>query len=376
MGAASSAEEPSKADPLVDKKLTEETPLVESEEKGPGMVKQMQTTGAVVFLISCAVTKTQLTAWLFSYSNYPTAYSFWTCVVTDVILIPFFIIKPSMWAVPTKEMAGVLGMIILFTTFDLGFTNIALANISTALQQCIASTNPFWAITLESIIHKRFQHCVTYTSVFMLVVGAIFALAGSTSVHFNLYGLIAACVAVLCSASKYVFTHKAFSQFKGQLGALALLFWVDLLMMPIFIVWLGGQYYIGGALGMESYDEIVQFYQACFPGGGDLSVFWQMTGTAALGGVRALSQYLVLSLVTATSMSTANIFTQIFNILISIPLQDTPVTASLIIGISLVILFSGFYTFLKMKKDFLPWLDSTVDGRLPCCSRPAKSSGV
>ena len=35
------------------------------------------------------------------------------------------------------------------------------------------------------------------------------------------------------------------------------------------------------------------------------------TGTAMLGGVRALTQYVVLIFVSATSMSTANTFTQV-----------------------------------------------------------------
>ena len=107
--------------------------------------------------------------------------------------------------------------------------------------------------------------------------------------------------------------------------------------------------------------------------------FWLMTGTAGLGGIRALTQYVVLLFVTATSMSTANIFTQILNIVISIPIQHTVVTAPLGAGIGLVVVFSALYTFLKNSKAALPWVDAHTEGcqRLGGCWRdgdgPAKA---
>ena len=79
-------------------------------------------------------------------------------------------------------MAGTLLTIVFFTAFDLAFTNIALARISTALQQCIAATNPFWTIMLETALYQRFQHPVTYLTVALLVVGAGLALSSSAFV--------------------------------------------------------------------------------------------------------------------------------------------------------------------------------------------------
>jgi hypothetical protein len=92
----------------------------------------------------------------------------------------------------------------------------------------------------------------------------------------------------------------------------------------------------------------------------DGPLFWQVTGTAALGGVRALTQYLVLNFVTATSLGTANLVQQSLNIFISIPIQHIQVTPYLASGIVVVLIFSGFYTYIKSNKPFLAWIDEKL----------------
>jgi len=345
-------------------RAVEGTPLVKDDGGGSSAASKseernkMATMMSLVALVGIAVLKTQLTAFLFHSSNYPTAYSLWSCVVTCVMLVPFFLVSerrvppqmvsmvgqthfPKMWSVPTRPMAWTLSLIVFFTAFDLGFTNIALANLSTALQQCIASTNPFWTIMIESFVHGRWQHTLVYIAVMGLVVGAALASLGSVE-RMSVFGICAACAAVLCSASKYVFTHKAFGAFKGDMGALALLFWVDLFMVPIYLVW------------TVANGELIDMFSVAFT---DVATANAFTFTAALGGVRALTQYVVLVFVTATSMSTANIFTQILNILISIPLQGTTVTPYLGAGIALVITCSASYTYLKTNKNALSNFD-------------------
>lgn len=343
MGSSSSTPVPEvepKAEPLAP---SEKTPLnpAKAEKPPPPFYA---TLASVVMLIAIAVSKTQLTAALFSSSNYPTAYSLYSCVVTDIILIPCFLVRPSQWAVPTKAMAPTLGIILFFTCFDLAFTNLALSIISSALQQSIASTNPFWTIMFETVLYSRIQHPLVYFMVAMVVVGAVLTGGGEVEPAFS--GILFAILAVLSSSLKYVFTHKAFQAFKGQLGALALLFWIDLLLIPIYLIWT--------VISGELKDLVnVGFAQS--------SVFWQMTGTAALGGARALSQYVVLVFLTATSMSTANIFTQIFNIIISVvwtQAQKVEVGPSLISGITITVVFSFGYLIIKAYKPFLPWVDS------------------
>jgi hypothetical protein len=101
-------------------------------------------------LVGVGVLKTQLTARLFHIGHQPpTAYSLYSCIVVCCMLVPIFVVRPSYWAVPKREMARHLSLIVFFTALDLGFTNIALSELSTALQQCIASTNPFWTILIE-----------------------------------------------------------------------------------------------------------------------------------------------------------------------------------------------------------------------------------
>ena len=59
-----------------------------------------------------------------------------------------------------------------------------------------------------------------------------------------MWGIVAAFIGVLSSASKYVFTHKQFkeaNQGPDKLSAFALLFWVDLVLLPIYAVIAGAQ---------------------------------------------------------------------------------------------------------------------------------------
>ena len=303
------------------------------------------TTIALVSLVTIVVVKVQLTAWLFSMSKFPTVYSFYSAIVTDVMLIPMFLLFPKQWGVPSLDMFGppkfVFTLIIIFTTFDMAFTNIALANISVALQQCIAATNPFWTVMIESVLYGKFQHPIIYGTVSGLVVGAILVSVSDIN-RVNVTGVLFACAAVLCSASKYAFTHAAFRQYQGKLSALSLLFWVDLLMIPIFIPWVWAN------------GEVVLLLNANM----NATEWWQFTGTAALGGVRALTQFFVLSYTTATTMSVANTFALVLNIVISLIWQDEEDDEEnggeiilLYAGIGVVILFSAFYAYLKSSKD-------------------------
>ena len=86
-----------------------------------------------------------------------------------------------------------------------------------------------------------------------------------------------------------------------------------------------------------------------------------MTFTAALGGLRALTGFFVLSFVTATSMVTAGILSQILNILVSIPLQHLVVGPALAAGCTIVIAFVSFYAFIKAYKPFLPAVDAKLE---------------
>lgn len=321
---------------------TEGTPLVKKEEeKEESPMDRVYTIVAISLLIIIVVAKTQLTSFLFSTLHYPTAYSWYSVIITDLMLIPAFFIWPSQWGMPTMEMFTAphyaLTLIIVFTSLDLAFTNIALAEISVSLQQCIAATNPFWTMVIESLLHRKCQHPIVYGAIAGLVLGAALSVFSDID-KISMQGVLSACLAVLCSSSKTAFTHNAFKKYKSVLGPLALLFWVDLLMLPIFTPWV--------LINRELFDLL--------DSGMDAAAWWQFTGTAALGGVRALTQMAVLSRVSGTSTSVANVFTMAINITLSFFLNlsghQPEITPLLITGVSLVVIFSAVYTYLKVDK--------------------------
>lgn len=165
--------------------LTEATPLKggEAVELKPWHSffdrHQWIVVASVALLVGIATVKTQITAFLFSYSNVPTAYSFYSCIVTCILLLPIFILEwcgvscmGKQWGYPTWKTLPSFGLICVFLLFDLMFTNIALAEIPAAVQACIYATNPFWALTLESIIYCKLHNVLVYSSVVVIVVGA------------------------------------------------------------------------------------------------------------------------------------------------------------------------------------------------------------
>jgi drug/metabolite transporter (DMT)-like permease len=249
-------------------------------------------------------------------------------------------------------MLPILSAVVIFTTFDMAFQNIALSEDATALVMCIMATNPFWTIILETLMYCKLQHVIVYITVCMLVVGAILVSLGTPIDRFSVYGTIMACAAVLCSASKAVFTHNAFKKYKKVLGPMALLFWVDVMMLPIYIVWTLAD------------GELVEMFNDTKD---DSYKFWMLTLTGSLGGVRALMGFYVLSYISATSTAVVNIFTQDVNILISIPIQHIPIVPQLVSGICVSMSSSGFYTFTKTHKPFLKSVDDC------CCPSPRES---
>jgi len=321
----------------------ESTPLVptkggEEDEPTSGMAYNLKVTGALGTLIAIVVLKVQMTSMLFSTANYPTAYSLWSCIVTCLMLVPVFLLYPSKWAVPTKEMflgpSYALTLIIVFLCADMGFTNSAIAELNLALQQCIAATVPFWTVIIESLKNNKWQHPLIYMVVSVVVVGTVLTVMGQMEPP-STWGLVAAVLAVLSSASKSVFTHAAFMQYKKQLPSMAMLFWLDVLMAPIFIVW------------SLSNGEL----QALLTSGMDLTAWMQFTLTAALGGVRALAGFFLLILTSPTSNAIGNVITQQINIILAATVTaNTGFNPMLTTGLALTMVFAAIYVWLKNDK--------------------------
>lgn len=335
---------------------TEATALVKpaaAEDEPP----RSRTAAAVGSLVAVAVFKTQITAALFTTVHAPTAFSMLSCVVTCIMLVPCFLVWRSQWAVVTWSMFWPeLAIVTLFTAIDLAMSNVALAELSTALFQCIAATNPAMTALIEGVYQRKRQHWAVYATLVGLVAGAVMANAGSDRSRVTTYGLVAAFLQVVCSATKYVFAHGILKKQKGKLGSLALLFWLDLFMIPIYVpyVWASGEAALvfGTARPARQWLEILVI--------------------AGIGGARALTQFVVLMYVSATSMSSANIFTQVLNILISLPAQHTAVGPLLVLGICCTVGSSAVYAYFKSSKEALARLDE----QLPACAERSGAEGA
>jgi len=334
---------------------------------------EVKTLVALIAFIGISVLKVQITSSLFDSADYPTAYSLWSCVITCLMLLPTFVVSelrlpgcitrplglpddfriPQTWAwIHWRHLPSLL-VIVTATALDMGFTNIALDEISATVQQCIAATNPVWTILLESFLRGNWQHPVAYAIISLLVIGAILTNVGSSD-ELSAYGVVAAIIAVLSSATKSVFARQILHTFKKELGALALLFWVDLFMIPVYTVWTTP----GG--------ELQHMFDVVF---NDSGKFWKLTGTAALGGARALLQYTLLYFLTAASTAVANTSTQSINEIITTPIKHHKATAELLSGITVSITGAVLYALFKLNRSCREWVDRQLPAscrRCPC----------
>jgi drug/metabolite transporter (DMT)-like permease len=349
-------------EPLVSEKKDENTPLVNASADDGSGKEWIGTLIAVNGLIAVNVIKVQLTADMFkTFADVAQAYSLYSALCTVLLLVPIFLLKPSEWGRPTREMMPILIAVVTFTTLDMGFQNSALASgTSVALVMCIMATNPFWTVVFETLMYRKCQHWLAYFLVCCLVVGAVLVSLGSPVSDATGSGIIFASIAVLCSASKAVFTHSAFKKYKKIMGPCALLFWVDIIMIPMYIVWI----FIYDWAGIDSQNQFATTVNIIRERGAQS--FGTFTFVACLGGVRALLGFYVLSYITATSTAVVNIFTQDLNILISIPIQHIPVNAQLAAGVVTSMSASGLYTLVKTWKPCLSNVDSC------CCLAPKK----
>jgi len=343
-------------------------------------LEQVKTLVALVCFTGISVLKVQITSSLFDSADYPTAYSLWSCVITCLMLLPALAVSglrlpgcitrplglpddfcvPKTWAWINWGMLPSLLVIVAATSLDMGFTNIALDEISPTVQQAIAATNPVWTILLESFLRGNWQHPVAYAIISLLVIGAILTNVGSGD-ELSAYGVTAAGIAVLASATKSVFARQILVSFKKELGALALLFWVDLFMIPVYTIWTTP----GG--------ELQHMFDVVFH---DSGKFWNLTGTAALGGARALLQYTLLYFLTAASTAVANTATQSINLIITTPIKHHKATAELLGGITVSILGAVLYAVFKLNRSCREWVDRQLPVACRTCPCAKRESGV
>ena len=66
-------------------------------------------------------------------------------------------------------------MVCVLVALDLALTNIAVALLAVAIQQCLVALNPAFTVTIESIVRKKLAHPAVYLVILMLCCGPIVA---------------------------------------------------------------------------------------------------------------------------------------------------------------------------------------------------------
>jgi len=323
----------------------EKTPLAgseaeEAEKKAQAKKEFIGAFLSICLLVSVACSKTLLTKQLFASVSTPVAFSALSAIATVICLVPVFLIFPKQWAglKADSEILVGFGVVCLFVATDMGCTNTAVLLLSVALQQCILATSPFWTVIIESIVKKKAQHPLIYVTISLLVAGAIFTNLGSSATETNPVGIAMMMVAVLASSTKNVFIKKTLDATKKHYSSLAFLFWLDNFILLILVPW-----------SIINGEASILLFQAR-----PLGEWVQLVATAAFGGVRALSQFMVLAYASATTLSTASLTTQTLTILLSIPIFHTALTTYMVIGISITLSASALYTYFKISKVLEP----------------------
>merc|ERR1719498_120483 len=180
---------------MASKKVDETTTLKGTDDPDdknlPEWVVKYGAPLAIAFYILVAVVKTMLTKALFEGgAAFPVGFSAISAVATCAVLVPVFLFDRTQWAVPKRDyMPGFL-LVCTLVALDLALTNIAVALLAVAIQQCIVATNPAFTVTIESIVRRKLAHPAVYFVIIVLCCGPIIAQVGAETSGNNLPGII------------------------------------------------------------------------------------------------------------------------------------------------------------------------------------------
>ena len=124
------------------------------------------------FLVSVAVSKTLLTKLVFSQLPAPVAFSVLSCVATNVCLAPCLLYSGQLRPLAWRQLPRFLA-VCLAVAVDLACTNVALAILTVALQQCLKATSPTATIIVESLLRRKRFHPAIYAVVLAICVGPL-----------------------------------------------------------------------------------------------------------------------------------------------------------------------------------------------------------
>ena len=341
---------PPTGDKATNSKKGQADALVDDEDEPMDRRQQIRLAIALTFLILIAVLKTLLTKLVFiKLPGIPVAFSALSCVATMIWLLPIFACRPDTWHMLKMEMVPSLSIVWLSAGVDLGCMNTAFAELSVAMAQTLRAASPVVTIIVETAYTRVLYHPAIYMSLVVLVMGTIISKAGSSAYDANWYGITMMLIGLCASSAKYVFSKASLDKYKTSLGPFSFLFWMEVGILCLLIPWclLNG--------------ELAQLMRTPDSAGAWVLIWC----SAALGGVRALSQIFVLGYASATTLSASNLGIQALTILISFPVFHTEPTSLLLTGVAVTTLGSAAYAVCKTLK--LP--KSRLD--CPCDRAPA-----
>ena len=326
--------------------------------------KQAGAAGALGFLIAVGVSKTLLTKLVFEHVDTPVAFSVLSCIVTNVCLVPIFLLQPGSFKRLTPTMYRGFGFVCVAIAGDLACTNVALSVLSVALQQCIRGASPTATLFVERLIHCKPQHSALYAVVVLLCVGPVLTSLGSERGDASVFGIFMMVLAIFAGAFKYVLAHRMITTYKKELGTLSFLFWVESFVAILLTPW---------AIGNGEAAQLIA--GARRPLGDWLLLYF----TAAFGGVRVYAQFYFLSHTSATTLSLSNLAIQALSIVLGILFFGTRITPPLALGVVVTTLTSCVYTWLKVLK--LPQLEKAQERAATCAAEggtfePREISGL
>lgn len=309
-------------------------PLIDEDEP-MDRAAQIKLGLALTFLIFIAVLKTLLTKLVFvKLPGIPVAFSALSCVATMIWLLPIFAFRPDTWHMLKPSMVPSLSIVWLSAGVDLGCMNTAFAELSVAMAQTLRAASPVVTVVIETCYTRVLYHPAVYMSLVVIVMGTIVSKAGSSEYDANWYGISMMIIGLCASAAKYVFSKASLDTYKTSLGPFSFLFWMEVGILCLLLPWC----LLNGELAqlMRTPDSA-----------GSWTLVWC---SAALGGVRALSQIFVLGYASATTLSASNLGIQALTILISFPVFGTEPTPLLLTGVAVTTLGSAAYAVCKTAK--------------------------
>jgi hypothetical protein len=323
--------------------------------------------GSIAMLITIAAVKTVLTKLIFVHVPTPIAYSLLSAVVTALLLVPSLAVRG--FGILRREMMVRFMLVCVAVAVDLGMNNIAIWLLPLALQQAIASTIPGVTVVLESIVRRRRKSLGTYLVIGVLCGGAVLSHLGtrldsggaeggsgeialgsgevaggegargagyvSAEGERRLLGECAMAVAIFAAACKYVFAKETIHACRQELGAISLLFWIEVFITAILLPWA----YLNGELA-----TLLTAQRSGFE-------WCMLCSAAALGGFRFFCELLVLHYWSATSLSAANLTAHAVIIIVAISAFGTGSSPLQTAGLLLTMAASAAYALIKARRE-------------------------